>query len=240
MAYINNQYIKLDKPLEEIADIEIKTDGNNKLIEDIEIDDYVNVMIAYGNKVKYNNIFGRVKILITDEKALIKNGYIIPEYIETIIIYGYIYGNNKREIERLKLGLKNGKKLISAIKEKKNKKILKLIENTEINVNVNINVDDGREMALNWACIFEMSDVAIKLIDRMSNCAINKWYEEGKTALYWACIHKMTDVAIKLIDRMSDEVINKTGEMALHWTYSHKMLEVSNKLINRMSNEAVN
>ena len=66
MTYTNNQYIRLDIPLEEIAKIEIKTDENNKLIEDIEIGDYVNVVIAYGDKVEYDNIYGGVKILITD------------------------------------------------------------------------------------------------------------------------------------------------------------------------------
>jgi len=73
MSYFNNQYIKLDIPLKEIAKIEIKTYKNNKLIEDLELYDYPNVVIACGKKVEYNNIFGGVKILITDETALIKN-----------------------------------------------------------------------------------------------------------------------------------------------------------------------
>ena len=80
MAYINNQYLKLDISIKKIAKIEIKTDKyNDKLIEDLEIEDYPNVIIAYGEKVEYNNIFGGVKILITDETALIKNEYKIPD-----------------------------------------------------------------------------------------------------------------------------------------------------------------
>jgi len=35
MTYINNQYLKLDIPIEEIAKIEIKTDENNKLIDPV-------------------------------------------------------------------------------------------------------------------------------------------------------------------------------------------------------------
>jgi len=69
MTYINNQYIRLDKPLEEIAKIEIKTDENNKMISDLDIKDYEpNVIIAYGidRKIDYCNIFSSVKILITD------------------------------------------------------------------------------------------------------------------------------------------------------------------------------
>jgi len=85
-------------------------------------------VIAYGEKVNYNNIFPLVKILITDENAIKNNDY-IPEHIKTVIIYGYIYGNNKTEIERLKLGLKNGNDLFLAIKNKNKGKILELMKN---------------------------------------------------------------------------------------------------------------
>ena len=64
MAYLNNQYIRLDKPIEEIAKIKIKTDKKNKLIEDIEIGDYVNVVIAYGKRVEYDNIYGGISKLL--------------------------------------------------------------------------------------------------------------------------------------------------------------------------------
>jgi len=40
MAYTNNQYIRLDKPLKEIANIKIKTDKKNKMISDIDIKEY--------------------------------------------------------------------------------------------------------------------------------------------------------------------------------------------------------
>ena len=132
MTYINNQYIRLDKPIEEIAKIEIKTDGKNKLIEDIEIGDYdVNVVIAYGDKVEYDNIYGGVKILITDEEALKKNEYIIPEYIEKIIVYGCVYENNKREIE----GLKNSLELVNAFLIKNQRLASELLKRENINVN---------------------------------------------------------------------------------------------------------
>jgi len=89
------------------------------------------VVIASGEKVEYDNIFGGVKILITDEKALKKNEYKIPEYIEKIIVYGYVYENNKKEMERIKEGLKNGNELIEAIKNKK--LVLELLERENIN-----------------------------------------------------------------------------------------------------------
>ena len=39
-----------------------------------------------------------------------------------------------------------------------------------------------------------MSDVVIKLIDRMNNGAINKWDNEGRTVLFWACYKNMSEV----------------------------------------------
>jgi len=234
MTYINNQYLKLDIPLEDIAKIKIYTDENNKLIEDLEINEEPNIVIAYGEKVNYNNIFSLVKILITDKKAIKNNDY-IPEHIETIIIYGYIYGNNKTEIERLKLGLKNGNDLFLAIDNKNEEKILELIENVEINVGM---VDDNKLTVLYWACYYNMPGVAMKLIDRMSNEAINKW-----TILFWACKNNITELAIKLVDRMSDEAINKRhydGRTALYLACNNNMVDVAMELIDRLSYEAIN
>jgi len=139
MTYTNNQYIKLDKRLEEILKIQVKTDENNRLIEDLEIDDYPNVIIACGNKVEYNNIFGGVKILITNEDALEKNEYKIPEYIERIIVYGYMYRNNKEEIERMINELVNGNELLKAIDRKNENKAIEILEEIQ---EININYED--------------------------------------------------------------------------------------------------
>ena len=196
-------------------------------------------MIAYGEKVNYNNIFSLVKILITDKKAIENNDY-IPEYIETIIIYGYIYGNNKTEIERLKLGLKNGNDLFLAIDNKNVLEILELIENVEINVGM---VDDNEFTVLYWACYYNMPGVAMKLIDRMSNEAINKRKYDGCTALSWALSRNMPEVAMRLIDRMSDEDINKwdyNGMTLLYLACRNNMPVVVMILVNRMSNETIN
>jgi len=182
-------------------------------------------VIAYGEKVNYNNIFPLVKILITDENAIKNNDY-IPQHIETVIIYGYIYGNNKTEIERLKLGLKNGNDLFLAIKNKNKGKILELMKNIEINVNM---IDNNGSTLLRWACYHNMPDVAIKLIDRMSNEAINKW-----TILFWACQNNITELAIKLVDRMSDsdEAINKRYEEILNYGKKNNMKKVEKKIKN--------
>jgi len=102
MTYINNQYIRLDKPLEEIAKIEIKTDENNKMISDLDIKDFEpNVIIAYGidRKIDYCNIYSSVKILITNIDALKGRIEEIPEFIEVIIVdnliyYGYLVFKN--------------------------------------------------------------------------------------------------------------------------------------------------
>jgi len=73
MTYTNNQYLKLDIPLNEIAKIKIKTDKNNKMISDLDIkEDEPNIVIAYGidERIDYNNIYSSVRILITDRETL--------------------------------------------------------------------------------------------------------------------------------------------------------------------------
>jgi ankyrin repeat protein len=66
----------------------------------------------------------------------------------------------------------------------------------------------------------------------MSDGAINKWNNKGKTALYWACYGNMTEVAIKLVERMSEEAINKKSnkKSALYWACYNNMTEVAIKL----------
>ena len=50
MTYINNQYLKLDKSIEEIAKLKVCVNiDNNELIEDLDIiEDESNIIIAYG------------------------------------------------------------------------------------------------------------------------------------------------------------------------------------------------
>ena len=203
MTYTNNQYIRLDKPIEEIAKIEIKTDEKNKLIEDIEIGDYVNVVIAYGERVEYNNIYGGVRILITDEEALTKNEYKVSEYIEKIIVYGCVYENNKREIE----GLKNSLELINAIGGRNERLALELLKREDININ---QVNESGETALILACYNEIERVALKLLER-EDINVNQVDKDGETALIYACGNKMEKVALKLLEKKDINVnqVNK-------------------------------
>jgi len=262
MAYINNQYIRLDESLEEIAKIEIKTDkNNNKLIEELELKDYPNVVIACGEKVEYDNIFGGVKILITDKNALEKNEYKIPEYIEKIIVYGYVYENNNRGIERLK----NGNELIGATMRYNNKLALEILEREEININqadnygntaliiasnnmesvvlkllerkeININqVNKNGETALMWACK-NMESVALKLLER-EEININQVNKYGETALIWACMNNMEKVALKLLERDNINVNHRSmdGHLALECAIENNMTNVINR-INELNN----
>jgi hypothetical protein len=247
MAYLNNQYIRLDISLEEIAKIEIKTDGKNKLIEDIEIGDYVNVVIANGKQVEYDNIYGGIKILITDEEALKKNEYKIPEYIEKIIVYGCVYDNNKREIE----GLKNGLKLINAIKDKNEELTLELLEREEIHDPDGAcrridHVKHGKSLchvnqvnrqgytSLNWACYNNMTEVALKLLER-EDINVNQITTTGYTALIYACRNKMDLVALKLLEREDINInqANDYGNIALMFASGNKMELVALKLLER-------
>jgi len=169
MTYINNQYLKLDIPIEEIAKIEIKIDKNNIALEDLEINDYSNIIIVYGYKVNYNTIFGGVnynnifsgvKILITNHDALIYNNYKIPEYIKSIIVYGCVYNNNERDIERLK----NSLDLIYALHWYNMQLPLEILKRTH-NINLNQKSYYGHT-ALKLARMGNMGPVIFELLMR--------------------------------------------------------------------------
>jgi hypothetical protein len=157
MKYINNQYLKLDISLKEMAKIEIMIDDKNKLIEELEIEDEFNIIIAYSKKVDYKKI-RNIKILITDEEALIKNKYIIPEFIENIIVYGSVYVNNKMDIERLRNSLE-----IFNIIYRNEEKAIEIIERGNININ---QINKEKITAIVIACKYNKKLIALKLVKK--------------------------------------------------------------------------
>jgi hypothetical protein len=156
MTYINNQYLILDKSIEEISKIKIKIDENNQIIEDLEITEYQpNIIIAYGEKVNYNNIYGTVKILITDIETIQINYNNIPENIEKIIISGEIIENKISDI--------NGYLLLRATVKNNEELALIILERTDININIE---NKNGFTSLIWACYNKMACVAIKILQR--------------------------------------------------------------------------
>jgi len=207
MTYRNNQYLKLEIGLEEISKIEIEIDERNReIIEDLDIiGDMPNIIIGYGEKVDYNNIFTSVKILITDQKAIKKNEY-IPEHIEDIIVYGYKYKNDRKDKERLKKGLENGeivnrmiyKRTLAEDKRKCEKEIIEFMKRNEINVNY-IN-ETGKTILMN-ACINGLENVCLEVIKRREyEILINKHDIRGQIILHQAYDYGMFKLTEKLME----------------------------------------
>ena len=123
------------------------------------------------------------------------------------------------------------------------------IEELERQGKINENNKNG-ETVLTIACKNEiaskngMERVAMELIPRMSEEAINKWNNKfGNTALILACYNKMERVALELIPRMSEEAINKwdeDGYTALIWTCKNRWERVAMELIPKMNEKAIN
>jgi len=246
MAYTNNQYIRLNKPLEEIAKIERKTDKKNRMISDLDIKDYEpNVIIAYGidNKIDYCNIFSSVRILITDIKTLYGKIEEIPEFIEVIIVDNLIYYdkndvNSDKDFDLL---------LFENNEERFEMKVERLIERGKINSYNNVG-----DTILNYLIINKKEKKAIELIDKMEIETINKVRKNGYPILIWvkigepvetygrsalilACYKKMESVALKLLER-GDININQqdTNETtAFIMACENKMECVALKLLER-------
>jgi hypothetical protein len=212
MTYINNQYLRLDILLEEIAKIEIKTDEKNKMISDLEIKDFEpNIVIAFGinNIIDYNNIFSSVRILITDGKTLKGKIEEIPEFIEVVIVSNKIYYNkNERESDKEfdLLSFENDM-------DRFEMKVERLIEKGKINSYNKIG-----DTILNYLIVYNKEEKALELIERMKIESINKANKYGGTALMFACYKDMGKVALKLLEIEGIDVnkVNNFGEILIY------------------------
>jgi ankyrin repeat protein len=228
MTYMNNQYLKLEKSIEEIAEIKIWTDYKNKLIEELDImEEEPNIIIGYSNRANYYNIYTKVKILITDEKAIKKNEYIIPEHIEYIVIYGSIYKNNKTEIEKIR----NTFDLIKEINEKNTKKSLEILGKKEININ---QVDKYGYTALLWACSNKIEEIGLIILEK-EGLNINYEDKDGYTALLWVCMNKAENMAIRIIERPEIEInhVDNNKISALIWACFNNMEKTALKILEK-------
>jgi len=230
MTYINNQYIRLDKPVEEIAKIEIKTDKyNNKLIEEIEINDYEpNIIIAFGinGKIDYCNIYSSVRILITDYKTLEGKIEEIPEFIEVIIEDNLIWYNKNNMNSDKDFDLL----IFENDKDRFEMKVERLIERGKINSCNNV-----ANTILNYLICNEKEERVIELIDKMEIESINKVNKNGNTALILACAKNMESVSLKLLERGKINInqANIYGDTAFIWACCNKMESVALKLLER-------
>jgi ankyrin repeat protein len=327
MIYKNNQYLKLDINKVNLMEIEVKIEGKNKMMYELEIEEEPNIVICYGNiknRIDFENIYPSVRIIITNYETIYERYKEIPRYIEYIIIKNFecYFKNPNNDKNNEKNNDKNNEKnkgdsdydyIIFNNKEKRKEIIKRMIKEERIN-EYNIMGDSifticcnyeyyneakeimeriSEEMinsgnihnktGLYWCCFNsenkESKSIAKKLVERMSEEGINKITKQNKTALYWAikrgkkklslrliertnkininkcstdenetlltmaCYNNMSEVAIKLMEKMEIETINKMnkeGITALQYACNNKMPEVSIKLVKLMSKERIN
>jgi len=230
MTYFNNQYIKLDIPLEEIAKIEIKTtDILNCMISDLDIKDFdPNIIIAFGidKKIDYCNIYSSVRILITDEETLKGKIEEIPDFIEVIIINNKIYYNRNNVNSDKDLDLldfENQNEISETIAER-------LIERGKIN-----SCNNEGNTILNYLIWNGKEKKAIELIDKMEIESINKVNKYGYTALIYACSLGLENIALKLLEREGINInqVGKYGNKALIFACSSGLKNIALKLLER-------
>jgi ankyrin repeat protein len=242
IKYNRNQYIRIDKSVEKISkmNIYIKNYYYNftEKIEDLELEGDENMIIyrnEIGNGDEFINIYSGAKIMITTEKTINEDKYKkLPESVDYVIVDRLVY-EVKDEFDMMKF--------------KSEKRFREYIEEVERQGKINENNKNG-ETVLTIACKNEiaskngMERVAMEIIPRMSDEAINKWNNKfGNTALILACYNKMERVALELIPRMSEEAINKwdeDGYTALIWTCKNRWERVAMELIPKMNKKAIN
>ncbi len=238
--YNRNQYKRIEGTVVKISKIYIFFDNydSKDKIEDLELEGDENVIIyknEEGNGDEYINIYSGAKIMITTEKTINEDKYKkLPESVDYVIVDRLVY-EVKDEFDMMKF--------------KSEKRFREYIEEVERQGKINENNKNG-ETVLTIACKNEiaskngMERVAMEIIPRMSDEAINKWNNKfGNTALILACYNKMERVALELIPRMSEEAINKwdeDGYTALIWTCKNRWERVAMELIPKMNKKAIN
>jgi ankyrin repeat protein len=109
--------------------------------------------------------------------------------------------------------------LYIACKCKETNNALPLISREDCNY-----VSIGGYTSLICACINEMSDIALKILD--FECKPNQVNNAGYTALIYACRYEMSDVALKILNLDGNgkpDQVNGYGETALIWACENDM-----------------
>ncbi len=230
--YNRNQYIRIDKSVEEMAKIDIYFDDyeyeDEERIEDLELKGDENVIIYKYNKYSdLINIYGGIRIMITDKEMLREDRYKeLPENIEYVIVKKKVYEVRKEE---------------EMMRFMSNRRIKEYVEEMIRNGRQNM-INKKGETVLYWLCKKEMEEEAIELISKMDEEIINGSDRKGRTILNMACENVMKRLSIELIGRMSDEAINREdiyGYMALNWACINMMGKVVLEIVRRMSDKMI-
>jgi len=214
MMLMNNQYKKIEDDIENISKIEVITDNNNKIIEDLEIKDEdlePNIIIyykVYEKRSSVINIYYSVKIIITDVDGFNENieDIINLENIEYIIVEKRIYKKTKDKFEYIDL-IEDVREKIEIIKDK--------IKNDEYNI-----VNTNNSNLLHYLGYFMMYEEMNEIIDKMDDKIINIINKNGNSVFDILCdkdnefgvYEELKKLMIKIVNKLDKKIINRKNK----------------------------
>jgi hypothetical protein len=229
---IENRYLYLDvenKDIRKMINIMYISDDRQIDKIDVEINENLPNILVYKNKdnVSFDNIFGSVRVLITDMRSIKKGLYkTIPEFIERVIINNVDIGDIR----------KNKINLVEFIDEKEVEDyiISEFIEKEKYN-----EITDNKSNLLIISIKKRVNKIHKKLIEKMDDDVIYMRDKNNKNALEYALEYCNEKLAVEIINKIKEnkEFIEKNIEMfkeIVKKNRSHKItgniLKLNNKI----------
>ena len=240
---MNNQYIRREiGDIEEIREYKISINRENKRIEELEIGDKPNILICCEGeegerKIRYENIYPSVRIIITDRDAIDNRWEEIPEYVEYVVVIYYRYFRGMEIIRNTR----NKYDFIEYNEIERQKRIIReMIEEGRIN-----EINQKGESILYTICKMKMRDLeeeGIGIIERVDKGIINHKTRNNNTIIQMAVMNSMERIAERLIEYTTEENINhrdKIGRSILWMACFCGLKSVIRKIIGKTRGEII-